>query len=236
MVAWDNLGQAVPTLSARNIYWDVTRILADMAIMPNSKIKIFKIMEKIRESLMQTRNNLATFQFLNNQIASNQINAAPKFFQIARIAVFHETILGIARLTDENQESINFKLLLDMVENHLQLFRDSSIDVRTLVENNRLRLAGLDTFLKGLRSLRDRELAHLDRKQLNDPTSINPEPIRSQNLSYCLDILTTILSDLWQAFNGSPLIADLEEFSIANELDTLWVIIGKSLEKMGHSE
>jgi hypothetical protein len=194
------------------------------------------IMEKICESLMQTRNNLATNQFLNDQLSSNQVNIAPKFFQTASNAILHEAILGITRLTDENQESINFKLLLDMAENHPRLFKYSPVEVRTLVESNRLKLANLGTLLKALRSLRDRELAHLDRKQLNDPGSVILEPIQSQNLSFCVDILTMILSDLWQAFYGSPFPEDREDSLISKELEALWMIIGKSVEMMGLSE
>jgi len=204
--------------------------------MPNSKYKISMIMEKICESLMQTRNNLAIYQFLNDQLSSNQVNIAPKFFQTASNAILHEAILGITRLTDENQESINFKLLLDMAENHPRLFKYSPVEVRTLVESNRLRLADLGMLLKGLRSLRDRKLAHLDRKQLNDPASVSPEPIQSKDLSHCVDVLTMILSDLWQAFYGSPFPEDREDSLISRELETLWMIVGKSVEMMGHSE
>ncbi len=124
-----------------------------------------------------------------------------------------------------------------MAENHPRLFKYSPVEMRSLVESNRLRLADLGMLLKGLRSLRDRKLAHLDRKQLNDPASVSPEPIQSQNLSHCVDILTMILSDLWQAFYGvttsrrSRGFFDLE--GIGN---SMVMIVGKSVEMMGHSE
>ncbi len=70
------------------------------------------IMGKICESLMQTRNNLATYQFLNDQISSSQAKIAPKFFQTASNAVLHEVILGITRLTDENQGINQFQVIV----------------------------------------------------------------------------------------------------------------------------
>jgi hypothetical protein len=204
--------------------------------MANSKFKIFRIMEKIRESLLQTSMFLATYQFLTDQLSSNQFKIAPKFFQTTSDATLREAILGITRLTDENPESINFKLLLDMAENHPRLFRHSPVEARTLVESNRLRLANLDPILKALRPVRDRELAHLDRKHLNDPAVVSPEPIQLQDLFHCVDILNVILSDIWQALLDIQLPDYQDVDLLLKELDTLWMLIEKNTEKVGHGE
>lgn len=191
-------------------------------------------MEKIRESLQQTRLYLVIYKYLNDQISSYQFKIAPNFFTTASDATLRETILGITRLTDDDPESINFKLLLNMAENHPRILQNSSIDPRTLVETNRLRLANLDPLLKALRPIRDRELAHLDRKHVNDPSAVFPQSIQVQELAQCVDILTDILSDLWQALHGVPLAAHHEDDLIVKELESLWIIIEQSSEMAGH--
>ncbi len=145
-------------------------------------------------------------------------------------------MLGITSLTDESQESINFKLLLDMAENHPRLLKLSPIEARQLVEANRLRLASLDPVLKALRPVRDRELAHLDRKHLNDPYAGSPEPIQIRDLSHCLEVLNMILSDIWEALLAEPMPEDQETGRITKELETLWKIIDKDAKKAGKSE
>lgn len=191
-------------------------------------------MEKIRESLQQTRLYLVIYKYLNDQISSYQFKIAPNFFTTASDATLRETILGITRLTDDDPESINFKLLLNMAGNHPRILQNSSIDPRTLVETNRLRLANLDPLLKALRPVRDRELAHLDRKHVNDPSAVFPQSIQVQELAQCVDILTDILSDLWQALHGVPLEAHHEDDLIVKELESLWIIIEQSSEMAGH--
>jgi hypothetical protein len=204
--------------------------------MANSKFKIFRIMESLRSSLLQTSLFLSSYRYLNDQTSTNPFKIAPKFFQAASDAAYRETILGFTRLTDENPESINFKLLLNMAENHPRLLRHSPVEVKTLVESNRRRLASLDPVLKALRPVRDHQLAHLDRKTLNNPAAVAPEPVQSQDLAQCVDILNLILSDIWQALLGEQLPEDAEADMLTQELDTLWLALERSAEKVGLNE
>jgi hypothetical protein len=204
--------------------------------MANTKFKIYQILDKIRQTLSQTRIYLAVYQFLNYQPSADPLKFFPSFFQTVSEASIREAILGITSLTDENQESINFKLLLDMAENHPRLLRHSQVEAKRLVESNRLRLSSLDPVLKAIRPVRDRELAHLDRKHLNDPAAISPDPIQDQDLSHCIDVLDMILSDIWQALLGVPFPDDQEPGQIMKELEALWKIIDKDMEKAGQSE
>jgi hypothetical protein len=90
--------------------------------------------------------------------------------------------------------------------------------------------------LKALRPIRDRELAHLDRKHINDPQAVMPIPIPIQDLSQCTDVLSVILAETWQAFNGVQHPGFEEDAMILKDLETLWMIIGKYPEKAKQSE
>jgi hypothetical protein len=205
-------------------------------MMVNSKFKIYRILEKISQVLSQTRRYLAIYQFLNEQPLADQPEFAPLFFGTVREATLREAILGITSLTDENQESINFKLLLDMAENHPRLLKHGQIDVKALVESERLRLAGLYPVLKVLRPVRDCELAQLDRKHLNDPATVSPYPIQPQDLSHCVEVLYIILCDIWKALLGVPIPEDRETGQIFKELESLWNIVEKDTKKAGQGE
>ncbi len=58
-------------------------------------------------------------------------------------AAWREAILGITRLTDDDPESINFKLLLNMAENHPRILRHSQIGPQEIIAISRDKLASL---------------------------------------------------------------------------------------------
>ncbi len=150
---------------------------------------------------------------------------APNFFSTVSEATLREAILGITRLMDNDQESINFKLLLDMVENHPRILRYNLVENKTLVGINRHRLAEQDVLLKALRPIRDRELAHLDRKHINDPSVGITFQIPVKDLSRCTDVLSEILADFWRSFHGTPFPGFETEAMISRELESLWKTI-----------
>jgi hypothetical protein len=157
------------------------------------------------------------------------------FFETSRKAALREAILGICRLTLGDKESIDFKMLLNYVENHPQIMMPSKEKCKELVNTNRARLMSLQPFIQSLRPIRDRELAHLDRKHLNDPSAIIPKPIIVKDLARSVDVLSLILSDIWQALNGEPLPESQDDVMILKELEMLWKMIEENTEKVEQS-
>jgi hypothetical protein len=208
--------------------------------MANSKYKLADILDLINEALGHVHKYLAIYNFLDKHSLSNQFMAAPNFFETSKKAALREALLGISRLTLDDRESISFKMLLDTIENHPQIFtkacKCSRSELRNLIEINRAILASEDPFLKALRSVRDRELAHLDRKQINAPHSVIPIPIPIQDISHCTDVLSVIMAEIWQAFYGVAHPGYEEDAMILKELETLWMIIENYSEKVGQSE
>jgi hypothetical protein len=204
--------------------------------MAKSKIRLAQIMERICEEEVQIRRYLEIYRFLDEQKKSEQFERGPAFFTTIGDAAWREAILGITRLTDDDPESINFKMLINMAENHPRVLRYSQVGARELVEINRLKLASLDPLLKSLRLVRDRALAHLDRKHLNDPVVVSPKVIPLQELAYCVNIFQTILSDIWLALQGEPMPQEQVNGQILKEMEALWMIIGENIEKVGQCE
>jgi hypothetical protein len=198
--------------------------------MANSKFKLRRILELICDSLSQTRRYLLIHQYVSKMNAAYPDLITPNFFSIVSEATLREAILGITRLMDNDQESINFKLLLDMVENHPRILHNP-VEDKTLVEINRRRLVGQDELLKSLRPIRDRELAHLDRKHINDPNAVAAIPIPIKDLYHCTEVLSEILADIWQAFHGTPFPGYEEEAMILRELESLRMTINNCLGK-----
>jgi hypothetical protein len=112
-----------------------------------------------------------------------------------------------------------------MVENHPRILRYNLVENETLVGINRHRLAEQDVLLKALRPIRDRELAHLDRKHINDPSAVVAIPIPIKDLYHCTDVLSEILADIWQAFHGTPFPGFETEAMVLRELESLWTTI-----------
>ena len=204
--------------------------------MVKSKIRLAQIMEKIRNALCQTRKYLEIYRYLDEHQKSEQFEQAARLFSTISDAVWREAILGITRLTDDDPESINFKMLLNMAENHPRILRHGQVGAREVVVTSQGKLASLDPVLKALRPVRDRELAHLDRKHLNDPAVLSPEVIKIQDISHCVDTLNMVLSDIWQALFGEPLPEDQESGQILDEMESLWKILEKDTEMARRSE
>ncbi len=63
-----------------------------------------------------------------------------------------------------------------------------------------------------------------------------PRLLNLQDLSHCVDILSMILSDIWQALFGESLPEDQKTVQVLKEMETLWKIIEKDTEKAGQRE
>ena len=204
--------------------------------MANSRYRLRRILEIIHESLNRTKMSLAAYKYLSTQIESKPIKIASNFFQTARKATFCEAVLGITRLSENDKEAINFKLLLDIVENHPRILPYNLVGMESLVAYQREKLASLDPILQTLRPIRDRELAHLDRKHINDPQVVTTNTVPISDLSHCTEILSQILAEIWQTFYGVPYPGFEDEALISKELEALWTIIEDHLEKARHGE
>ena len=121
-------------------------------------------------------------------------------------AARQEAILSASRLISSDQESVTLHYLMDHVRHHPQIFRGASPG-----ELDRL-LARWDQdwlewreFATRLRAYRDRRLAHLDRKALNEPEAFSSIEISLEDLSGLLEFVQDQVGAIYGLYHNKQL-------------------------------
>ncbi|MGD8848578.1 MAG: hypothetical protein PVI81_04995 [Anaerolineales bacterium] len=115
-------------------------------------------------------------------------------------------LIGLAGVLSTDQESITLTYLLDLASNHPHFFRFSEQNsLMQVVDRSRTKLRELDEVELKLRLERDRRLAHLDRKLINEPDSFEENRIQLEEALDVLKITEQIVSTLYSYFHGEPI-------------------------------
>ncbi len=118
-------------------------------------------------------------------------------------SAWRSLLLRLAGLLSNDQESITLSYLLDLASNHPYSFKCSKPQsVRALIELGRKELTEIDEIEQKLRSERDRKLAHLDRKLINEPDSFTEISVDFEETSQALQTAEQIVSRFFLAFHG----------------------------------
>jgi hypothetical protein len=180
----------------------------------NSAFLYFFIARSIQEHFLCSENELA-----------------PHFFTGTYHACLRECLLSISKMVIEDPESITFKYLLDHVENHPKNFPGSSQDeIQTIVDEHRRFLRAFSPLSETIRVIRDRELAHFDRKHINEPDSMLLDSIKFNEIADFLNVLSEITTK-YQTLRGISA-SDLSQLreTIEREVEVLKEKIGEGVE------
>lgn len=122
-------------------------------------------------------------------------------------------LIGLAGVLSTDQESITLSYLLDLASNKPYSFNAAAPErVKQVAETGRRLLESIDSVETRLRSVRDRRLAHLDRKMINDPSLYTESRLDFEETSAALATVEQVLSPLLAAFHGvSPDFATLRQ-------------------------
>jgi hypothetical protein len=116
-------------------------------------------------------------------------------------ACWRALLIGLAGMLSTDQESITLKYLLDLADNHPYDFENVEPEaLKRLVARGRAELDAIEDLENRLRSLRDRRLAHLDRKYVNEPNRGDPGNIGVEGLAQGLVVVEKVLDSFARAF------------------------------------
>ena len=122
-------------------------------------------------------------------------------FSPIKEACWRALLIGLAGMLSTDQESITLNYLLDLADNHPHDFDNVEPEaLKHLVARGRGELKAIGDLENRLRSLRDRRLAHLDRKQVNEPDGIGLGNIDVEELALGLAVVEEVLERLAGAF------------------------------------
>jgi hypothetical protein len=121
-------------------------------------------------------------------------------------AAWRSLLIGLAGLLSNDQESITLSYLLDLANNHPHSFKYSEQQAVTeVIKLGREKLAEIDRVEQKLRVERDRRLAHLDRKLINESELFGEAFVELNDAFTALSTTERIVSELYRAFYGKKI-------------------------------
>jgi hypothetical protein len=138
-------------------------------------------------------------------------------------ATKREAILALARIMKEHPDSITIHYLFNLLENNPRLLSsDNSESVRRVVAGHRAQLEKYEPLIESVCEQRDRVLAHLDRKHVNNPSDLfaYPQGVNLTELGECLWKVLDVLN-FYAGYYGNEFDPSNLEGAIAEDVDIL---------------
>ena len=123
------------------------------------------------------------------------MTSARYFFVGVYYACLHEALLVLSKLIIEHEDSITLFYLLNQVTNNPHLLEYATLeDVKDAIGEHRKMLEDYAPLRETIRTQRNRVIAHLDRKNINDPSAILSAPVNMIELRDCYQELLKIVN------------------------------------------
>jgi hypothetical protein len=186
--------------------------------------RIAEALEILRAELL----DLGCFFVLTEKTGqeADQLGAAQaEVFPSVHQAAWRALLIGLAGLLSTDQESITLVYLLDLATNHPYGFNEVSPDeLRTVVDKARGELRSYSYLEQRLRAIRDRRLAHVDRKLINEPELVGKLQIGIVEAGEVLNLIEAIVEELYFAFHGERLSFEAQRQVFGAALDDLLIV------------
>lgn len=136
-----------------------------------------------------------------NELDPSRLEMDLEALILIKEACWRALLIGLAGMLSTDQESITMKYLLDLADNHPYDFDQlGPQEVKRLVVRSREELESIAGLESRLRAIRDQRLAHLDRKQLNEPGVNDTGSIGIRDLAEGLGVVEKVLERLTAAY------------------------------------
>jgi hypothetical protein len=146
---------------------------------------------------------------------------AMPFFAVTAVAHVEAAAINAAKLTDTHGDSINVSYLFNIIESerHHVLLRNDWPRLKDVIAAGRVRIQGIAKTVTRIKEKRDRDLAHLDKRQLD--ATYESQAIEVADLCQVFDAIDEIARELART---SPAFADIQRFSVgAGTTGTEWI-------------
>jgi hypothetical protein len=148
-------------------------------------------------------------------------------------ASLHEALLVLSKLIVDHEDSINLYYLLNQVTNNPHLLEYATHkDVQEALSEHRKTLEDYTPLRETVRIQRNRVIAHLDRKHINDPSTILSTPVNMIELRDCYKELLEIVNVYKGFYDNSELhLTPLLDKRIEEDVDYLAELIEAANER-----
>lgn len=199
--------------------------------MEDSPEKIKKILDLLYSQVGQGLAYFECAKSLHQAFAKSSLSRSSYFLAVVYYASLRESALALATMVEQrkNQSEITIHWLLTYAENSPSLFSDADYtEVRESAKRHRRQLQEHQTLIDNVLQHRDRILAHLDKKHVNDPESLlsNPAGINLIEMEQCFQVILEIL-DFYMKYYGTGDDFESMKKSIEGDVNILLGLIEK---------
>lgn len=197
--------------------------------MEDSPEKIKKILDLLCSQLGQGLAYFRCAKSLHQAFEKSQLARSSHFLAVVYHASLREALLAFARLVEQRKHDseVTVYWLLKYAENNPHLFPNAdSAEVKESAEKHKKRLQEYQTLIDSALEQRDRILAHLDKKYINNPDALlsNPEGVNLVKLEQCFQMIFEIL-DFYMGYYGSSYYFEFLEKAIEGDVKILLGLI-----------
>jgi hypothetical protein len=187
--------------------------------MKASRVQIAKVLEVLRLELAYLGR---CYVFIEQMVSQSELRDDHELFVETYIheASWRGLLIGLAGMLSTDQESITLGYLMDLASNHPYDFKYCSAEqLKNKVDQARKSLESLDKVESRLRAIRDRRLAHVDRKLINEPEAMHSLKISNSEAHEVLLVIEEVFSTFYRAFHGEEIALQTERHNFQMALD-----------------
>ncbi|RLI51185.1 MAG: hypothetical protein DRP09_19475 [Candidatus Thorarchaeota archaeon] len=157
---------------------------------------------------------------------ANKLSSARYFFITVYQACLHEAVLVLSKLVIAHKDSITVFYLLDQAENNPHLFSHTTHEnVDMFVKKHKELLGNYGSLIDSVRNQRDRVIAHLDRKHINDPSTISNLPVNMVEVEKCFQDILEIINVYKKYYDNSEFCLAHAQQNIERDISFLTELI-----------
>ncbi len=167
--------------------------------------KIKLLLDTLSLELQRGVRCLEIVKAVNQLYKDGQLKREVAFFEIVYDACRREALLSLAKLVIAEKESLSVEYLLNCaLEVPSKGFAHASREeLKAAVSEHRHRLAELAPLVEDLKARRDRSLAHLDRKHVNEPQILANAAIDLEKVDQAFEMSREIIN-VYRGYFGMP--------------------------------
>jgi hypothetical protein len=173
-------------------------------------------------------NHLLVAKYIGEAYRENKIIGAHTILKNAQLACWDSSVLALVKVVDKHKSSQNIYYLLNCLEADPSSYPYvNKSELLVQITNHRDELRKIDAILPSLKEKRDKVIAHLDKKLVNQPETVfSYPPLETESLISAFQVLRGIL----ETYDKQTLSFSLwigEGQYIRNDLDYLIALIDK---------
>ncbi len=139
----------------------------------NDMSMLQSLLDPLTDLLFNTWSSFLVAKNLDTIIDNNDFVKVRYFSSSVQVSCVETTLLGFSKLMSNKKDEVSIDYLLNMsIKNPSVFKRVRKADVLQTVKMHQTQLAELEPLVKQVKKWRDRSIAHLDRKYVNDPANI----------------------------------------------------------------